>query len=420
MKSNTITLSETLYDIGEVLFGDNELIILVPEAVRKIWPYTITLTLPFYSSAIVLETSTPYAKVSKNEKLANWVVVGDARQTDVKRFTFQAYVTAIKVAFYAEEDVSCRVDGGSLQGPGTVDPGTITTVTDKQIIEAWLTERTAWTADEMVDFTVSEPLLTSSNIGKIYLNTKTGAGSASTTLTFDKDDLYFVHDDLTWKEYRPKDNWLLTIGGDSYIYYNGGWVQNVKRDHMHPIVGNTLDNTYFRIAGGKLWQNITDNPPPNLRPGDAAWADNWKEFKASASNLPDAAGLPNESIPIVKDKNWAFMLMPDWFNISTVETGSTLKTGEYSKAEPPANTTYKLTPPAASKDTWFGVINTGDGVIEVRGVKIAARGIAFWSSNVAGDDWVFIYGDMEVPDRVSDGITTFIVRDGKFFKMKDN
>lgn len=155
------------------------------------------------------------------------------------------------------------------------------TVSDARIIDAWQTQRTAWVADDAVDFTVAEPALIAANNGKIFLNIKTGNGSTSKTTVFDAGDLYFVHDDLTWKEYQPKEGATLSAKGLKYTFINGAWLQDITKDHMHPIVGNITDNTYFRIASGKLWKNKTATPSSLLAYGQPGWDDNWEEFKPS-------------------------------------------------------------------------------------------------------------------------------------------
>lgn len=194
--------------------------------------------------------------------------------------------------------------------------------------------------------------------------------------------------------------------------------------HLHSLLANanTLasSDTVFKVAGGKLWKNKVNNPVITLTPTDAAWPDNWEEFKAGAgggSGLPDAATLPDDTISLVKNKVWTTGLLPDFFNVASVAQGATLKTGEYGKAEPPDNTTYTFAAPAPQENVWFGVINTGQGIVAVGNVSIAASGVAFWVTNQAGDAWVFISGDNEVPphshDRITDGTTTFMVQNGQ-------
>lgn len=229
---------------------------------------------------------------------------------------------------------------------------------------------------------------------------------------------------------NPKDT-ALTVpdnATDTLLLAAGFTGIAAKEQHLHSILANanTLasSDTVFKVAGGKLWQNKVNNPVITLQPTDAAWPDNWVEFKPAAgsgSGLPDASALPDDSISIVKNKVWTTGLLPDFFNVASVAQAGSLKPGEYGKAEPPANTTYTFNPPAPAKDVWFGVINTGQGVVVVDNVAIAARGVAFWVTNQAGDAWVFISGDNEVPphthDRLTDGVTTFAVENGSFGRL---
>lgn len=118
------------------------------------------------------------------------------------------------------------------------------------IIQTLLTERTAWTVDSLVDFTQAEPALIAANAGKIYLSTVTGKGSVSNTLTFDKDDLYVVSQDLSWHEYVPKDGWTLTHEDRAWQYYNSQW--NLKPGVIHNHDRLTDGTTTYIVRNGTL------------------------------------------------------------------------------------------------------------------------------------------------------------------------
>jgi hypothetical protein len=258
-------------------------------------------------------------------------------------------------------------------------------VSNTEIISAIQTEKTSWAVDSILDFTVAEPANIAANYGKLYLNNKTGLGSVSTTLTFHDTEIYEMQADGNWEEFLPEPGWILTNKDKEYQFYDDKWNEKIG--------GAKAVNDYATAHG------------------------------AAGTHVPTSKGKADMLIPITNGEKWATMPLPDWFNVSTVVDNANLKTGEYSKAEPAANVVFHFTPPAPAIDTWYGIINTGDGTMDVGGVQITGHGIGFWSSNVAGNAWTFIYGNQgAVPahthSSLTDGETTYIIRNGNLVKQR--
>lgn len=123
----------------------------------------------------------------------------------------------------------------------------------QKIIETWKTERTAWTVDDMVDFTTAEPALIPENYGKRYMNTVTGKGSTSTLLDFHEGDLYEIGLDGTWHEYEPKESWTLSHKEHNWNWYDGAWHMQPGSNHTHSSV--TDGTTTYGVRDGN-WGRI--------------------------------------------------------------------------------------------------------------------------------------------------------------------
>lgn len=108
-------------------------------------------------------------------------------------------------------------------------------------------------------------------VGKRYLNTATGKGSASKTLDFHNGDLYEVGSDGAWHEYMPKDSWVLTHMEHTWAYFNGQW-------NLVPGIAHEHD----RLVKGEFTFFIDDNGNFNKR----------KKSKAQAATVtPQAANM---------------------------------------------------------------------------------------------------------------------------------
>ena len=304
-----------------------------------------------------------------------------------------------------------------------------TAIDPKQIDKLIQQNRSAWRADAIIDFTTAEPAKVAGNLGKIYLNSKTGTGSVSTAETFHKDDLYYLAQDLTWSEYQGKESDSLTIGAKDYTFIGGTWIEQVKGSNsefakIYKKAGDSVDpgaEVFIVLDSGATvnYKNPTASaltvPTPATDAsilaagfsGIAAKENHLHSILASASTLGSsdtifkAAGgklwknkIANPDIKLQPtDPKW----LANWEEVFVDSTGITytgvvdnaaLKANEFSVAEPPANVVVHLTKPAAAKKAWLTVINTGKGIIDVDGVQIIGEGALEFTANAAGDAWV--------------------------------
>lgn len=267
--------------------------------------------------------------------------------------------TAAEITVPAAPTIANMKAAGLKQLSGNIEP--------QDIIETWQTQRSAWTANAKVDFTTAEPALLAGNVNKIYWSSKTGAGSTSTALTFDKDDLYEVYKTdagtYAWREYVPQENWSMTSGARTYIYTSGAWVAQIDAGHEHPKLVQNSTGTHFYAYNKKLYVNIVANPNYSLIPTDAGWSTTWAEY------APPTAGIVYKA----------------------VADNDTLAEKEFSVASPALNVVHHLAFPPVSKDSWFSVINTGKGIIEVGGlggIQILGEGQLEYTASLDGLSWV--------------------------------
>lgn len=162
-------------------------------------------------------------------------------------------------------------------------------ITQDEIIAAWETKRTAWSADGgSVNFSTSEPAKIAGNVGKIYFNTTTGNG-------FNANSLYKLNSDLTWREYPPQEGWILTVGADKYVYGGTSWKPDLKSDHLHVYVGDANTSTYYAFGKNKFWTNKVATPNFAIKPGEAGWTDNWQEVTQATSEIGKGSALPADN-----------------------------------------------------------------------------------------------------------------------------
>lgn len=205
-------------------------------------------------------------------------------------------------------------------------------VTNQEVINAVQTTKTLWTVDDMVDFTVSEPASIPANHGKLYISTKTGAGSVSTQLTFDIDDIYVMQDDGTWQEFKPQPGWIFTHQDHEYQYYGGKWnlkvageqyVQVSNNDHLLSGVISTaeppLDTVYkfTQPAVGKglsygianTGQGTMDVDGTQLKgPGTITWKANQLGTEWVLFSFTGSARVPTHSHSSLSDGTTTFAI----------------------------------------------------------------------------------------------------------------
>lgn len=87
--------------------------------------------------------------------------------------------------------------------------------------------------------------------------------------------------------------------------------------------------------------------------------------------------------------DWDLLGSPG-FEVTSVVDGAALVAGVYSSAAPAVSVVENYTAPTPAVDSWYGIINTGQGTMAVGGFNLTGPGSVFFRSNPAGNAWVAI------------------------------